>query len=161
SRFPPMLAVMTHASPEQALMQMLLGTVVGRALTYAAEVGIADCLKDGPKSAAEIAHQLGLHEDATYRLMRALSAVGVFAEVHQKEFALTPISELLRTDTPRSMQAMAAHLGFEPMYRSFAELDYSMRTGKSAFMKIYGTDIFEWFAAHPREQKVFDRAMTE
>jgi hypothetical protein len=152
---------MTHPSPEQTLLQMLLGAMVSRALTYAAEVQVADCLKERPQSAAAIAQTLGLHEDATYRMMRALSAVGVFAELPGKEFALTPLSDPLRTDAPHSMQAWVAHLGFEPMYRSFAELDYTMRTGKSAFMKIYGTDIFEWLAAHPREQKTFDRAMSE
>jgi hypothetical protein len=46
-------------------------------------LGIADQLKDGPKSYEIVAEACGAHPTSLYRLLRALAAIGVFREVWQ------------------------------------------------------------------------------
>ena len=45
--------------------------------------------------------------------MRMLASVGVFTEEPRGKFALTPLGEMLKTDVPGSMRAMAMMLGDE------------------------------------------------
>ena len=74
-------------SPDQIIMQMLFGKFISRALTVAAELAIADHLKDGAKRVAELGSKSGTNEDGLYRLLRALSSVGVFKEKALRVFA--------------------------------------------------------------------------
>jgi DNA-binding IclR family transcriptional regulator len=46
----------------------------------AAKLRIADHLKDGPRTVAELAATTKTHEGTLYRLLRALASIGVFTE---------------------------------------------------------------------------------
>src|ERR687894_1264152 len=70
------------------------------------ELGVPDQLADGPRSADEIAEATGSHAPSLYRVMRALTATGVFHETRDHRFELTSISDLLRSDHPYSMRGM-------------------------------------------------------
>ena len=48
------------------------------------EADIADHLKSGPKSAAALARETNTNEGALYRILRALSSVGVFTQRGQR-----------------------------------------------------------------------------
>ncbi len=45
-----------------------------------AELGVADLLVEGPRSAAEIAAALGVHQPTLHRLLRALAGEGVVSD---------------------------------------------------------------------------------
>ncbi|MDQ2840368.1 MAG: ArsR family transcriptional regulator, partial [Acidobacteriota bacterium] len=47
-----------------------------QALYAAAKLGVADLLRDGPRTAAEIACELQVNETALYRVLRALASEG-------------------------------------------------------------------------------------
>jgi hypothetical protein len=47
------------------------------------------------------------------------------------------------------------------VWRSWGELEYSVRTGKSAWHKVTGATSFEYFAANPEQRAVFNDAMSE
>jgi hypothetical protein len=69
--------------PRFALLELLsiaTGYQRSRALMVAAELGIADLLRAGPRSVEELAAATGTHAATLYRLLRALAAVGVFEE---------------------------------------------------------------------------------
>ncbi len=53
---------------------------------------------------------------------------------------------------------MAIMVGQEH-YHAFAELLYSVQTGKTAFDKVYGQPVFDFLSKHPEQAKVFDEAM--
>src|SRR5215471_14478388 len=76
-----------------------------------ATLGIADLLAAGPRNADELARSVGAHPRSLYRLLRALTHVGVFAEDEEHRFRLTAMAELLRTDTPGSLRAFALSYG--------------------------------------------------
>lgn len=62
------------------LLDLIVGKWLSQAICAAAELGIADLLKDGPRSSTEIAAATGASEDGVYRLLRALGCVGLFTE---------------------------------------------------------------------------------
>ncbi|MFX8786151.1 hypothetical protein ABTM90_20225, partial [Acinetobacter baumannii] len=65
---------------------------------------MADALQAGPQSVTALAHTLNLHEESLYRLLRALSSLGIFEEQADRHFALTPQGDLLREESPGSMR---------------------------------------------------------
>ena len=91
------------------LIRMIHGFRVTQILAVAAQLGIADLLADGPKSAAELAERTKTHTGALHRLLRALAGNGVLAEDDRGRFALTPLGGLLRTDDPGSARALAIY----------------------------------------------------
>ena len=83
---------------------MANGYQVSQAIHVAAVLGIADLLEAGPRSADELGEATGAHAPTLYRVLRALSSVGLFAESDGR-FGSTPLSGYLRTDAPTSLRA--------------------------------------------------------
>jgi len=146
--------------PQMELHTLITGKWVMQAVYAAAELGIADLLKDGPRSSADVARQCATNEDATYRLMRALSNVGVFEERDGRLFALAPAGEYLRSDVPGSLRAFARFVGYAPSWRAWGEILHSVRTGEPGADRVFGENLFEYFAKHLDESAIFDAAMT-
>src|SRR3954453_2260566 len=93
------------------IMALASGAWRAQALYVAAKLGIADLLRDGPKQTPRLAAACGAGPDALFRLMRALVSIGVFAGNPDGSFALTPASELLRSDTAGSLRDYAIMQG--------------------------------------------------
>lgn len=147
-------------SQAMALMDLTAGKWVSQAVAVAAELGIADRLKDGARTAADIARAANASEDGVYRLLRALASVGLFAETGRGRFRLTPLGKLLRTDSPQALGGYARFTGHESTWRPWGELRHSVRTGEPAFDHVFGMPVFEYFAKMPESAAVFDAAMT-
>jgi hypothetical protein len=141
-------------------MEMIFGFTLSRSIAVAAQLGVADLLKDGPKSTDELARAIGVHSGALYRLLRALSGAGVFAEEADGRFSLTPMSELLRGDAPQSLRAFAAMMADEVNFEMWAELPYSVQSGKPAAPHKLGMPWFAWLEQNPAKGKEFHDAMT-
>jgi hypothetical protein len=146
--------------PPVQLMQMLFGFAASRAIGVSAELRIADLLKDGSKSAEELAQQTGVHARSLYRVLRACASIGVFAEDDEKKFSLTPLAEPLRSDAPGSLRAFAEMITCDWQFQTWAELPYSVKTGKPSFDKVHGTSSFDYFWSNEKAGKVFNDAMT-
>ena len=149
---------MTKASPSRQLDRMITGYWISQAIYAAAKFSIADHLKDGPRSVEELAEATSTNADALYRLLRALASVGIFAEVESRQFELTPLAEPLQSDVAGSKRALALMSGDE-QFRAWAEIDYSIQTGGTAFEKVFGKPIFDYLGDHPDKARIFDAAM--
>jgi hypothetical protein len=147
-------------SPPEVLTHLIAGKMITQAIAVAAHLRIADHLADGPKSADDLARKCGAQAENLYRLLRALSNVGVVAEHDGKTFSLTPVGLPLRTDVPGSLASMAIATGEAFHSAAWSGLLHSVRTGESAFRHVHGSGIFEWLQAHPPELAVFGHAMT-
>ena len=150
---------MNEVPATQTLLQLISGYWVSQSIYVAAKLGIADALRDGPRTCEELGTAVGAHARSLYRVMRALASVGVFAATDGGRFALTPLAELLRTGEPSSMRALAIMLG-EESYRAWGDLLYSVQTGQPAFDRIFNIRRFEYLAQHPEAADVFNEAMT-
>jgi hypothetical protein len=103
---------------------------------------------------AELAAETGADADTLLRLLRALASDGIFAEEEPGVFRNTAASELLTVD------------GWDDFARLFggtwldaiAGLDAS---GEASFPRVLGQEFWSWFASHPDERAVFDRAMAQ
>lgn len=149
---------MSETSAHQQIDEMITAYWISQAIYAAAKFGIADELKDGPKSVEQLAELTSTNADALYRLLRALSSRGIFAEGESRQFSLTPLAEVLRSDVPGSKRALALMSGDE-QFRVWAEIDYSIQTGNIAFDKVYGKPIFDYLGEHPEKARIFDAAM--
>jgi hypothetical protein len=145
--------------PSVAMLRMISSFRVSRAIYVAAKLGIADLLKDGPKSSDELARLTSTHSPSLYRVIRALASVGVFAEDEQGRFTLTPIAATLQSDAPGSLHAWAIMALGEEDYQAWGDLMHSVRTGESAFTHVFGTGVWQYRAQHSEYAKVFDEAM--
>lgn len=146
--------------PPVQLMQLLFGLTTSRAIGVAAELCIADKLKDGPKSVEELAGQAGVHARSLYRVLRACASIGVFSEDTEKRFSLTPLAEPLLSDAPGSLRAFAVMFTTDWQYQTWADLPYSVKTGKPAFDKVFGMPMFDYFWKNQKAGKEFNEAMT-
>jgi len=149
-------------SPAEQLLQWLNGMRIARALHVAATLGIADLLSAGPQSLTKLAEQTQTHEDSLYRLLRALSTIGVFEETEPRFFALTPLSALLQTDEPGSLRNMARMFGSDWQWHSWEGLLESVRSGQPYFQQAYQMDLWEYFSSvAPEEGQLFDAALSD
>jgi hypothetical protein len=78
----------SNAATPQELLRLATGFWISQAIFVVAQLGIADLLRDGPRSAAQLAEAVGAHPDALHRILRALAGVGVFREEGEGHFAL-------------------------------------------------------------------------
>jgi hypothetical protein len=145
--------------PSAALLKMITDYWVSQAVSTAAQLGIADFLKDGPKRSEELAPAVGADARALYRLLRALTSVGVFVEDEDSRFGLTPLGTYLQSDVPGSLRAIAIFFGTE-FFRAGSRLAYSVQTGQPAFDHVFGMGFFEYLERHPESGRVFNEAMT-
>lgn len=142
------------------MANMTSGYIVSQMIGIAAELGIADLLKDGPLESDQLAKTVGASPDALYRVMRALASVGIFSEVGDRCFQLTPLADCLRTGVPGSMRSWARAVVADHFWRAWQEFLYSVRTGQPAYEHVHGIGAFDYFSRNPDTGRVFDEAMT-
>jgi hypothetical protein len=130
---------------------------LSQAIHTVAALGIADLLTDGPRNADRLAEAAGCSASHLARLMRALCAVGLFAE-RDGSFQLTALSRCL-CKGPESLRPMAMFHG-EEMYRAFGGLVDNVRTGEPAWNAAFGTSVWEYFHRHPERSALFDQVMS-
>lgn len=151
-------ATKDETSPRAGLNRKLAGYRVTQSIFAVTALGTPDLLRDGPKSCDELAQSTGTDPWALPRALRFITREGIFTEDSQGRFASTPLAELLRTDVPGSARAQALIVG-ELGWRTWGELLYSVRTGKTAFEHAYGTKFYDYLAQHAHEASLFSTGM--
>lgn len=158
----------THSAPTQlpsqaVIFDMALGYLVSRGLHVATELGIADRLKDGPKSIEELARATGAHQQSLYRLLRMLAGHGVFAEASPGQFQLTPLGAVLQAGVAGSVADAVKMIGDlagdGSWWTAVGHLRHSIMTGQPGFDYVQGTGFFEYLAQHPAGGTWFDRGL--
>ena len=149
-----------EVTAQEQMLRIISGFWISRAVYIAAKLGIPDQLKHSPKTANDLAADTGTHAPSLYRVLRALAGVAVFAEDSKGRFSLTPISETLLSDSPGSVRAFAMTELGEEHYPAWGDLMHSVKTGAIAFDHHFGMDVWEFFAQHPENAKIFNDAMS-
>jgi ubiquinone/menaquinone biosynthesis C-methylase UbiE len=147
-------------SAADRLFLLIQGFRVSRMIRVAAQLGLADLLADGPKTAEELASAVDCDAPSLNRMLRALASLGVFARHEDGHFALTPLSQLLRDGVPSSLRSFALHFTEGEEHEVWYDLLYSMRTGEPAFPHRYGAGFFDYLASHPESAAAFNARMT-
>jgi len=129
-------------------------------LATAAELRVADALVAGPLTAAELAGKLECDAGITFRLLRALSTLGIVAPAEDGRFQLGALGQFLRSDVPGSMRALS-EMGGRPWHdRCWEKLTESVRSGRSGAELAFGTNLWDYFSKAPGDFANFNEAMT-
>jgi hypothetical protein len=142
------------------MRDLIAGYWVSRLIYVAAKLGLADLLKNRPRTADDLAAATGVKPWALYRVLRTLASYGVFEEIKGKRFRLTPLGNTLRTDVPASMHGFALMLVEKHVWNAWEQLLHAVQTGELPFNKIYGLPFYQYLEQHPDDLKVFGESMT-
>lgn len=124
-----------------------------------AELGVADVLGDVPQSASALAAAVKADPDALGRLLRLLSAHGVFATTRDG-FAHSPASRLLQAEHPQSMRALVRMFGLRSNWDTFGALDHSIRTDEPAANQVLPNGFWGHLAQDAEASAIFGAAMS-
>jgi hypothetical protein len=145
--------------PEVVLIEGTLGLVDAKSLAVVAELGVADELADGPRTAADVAERVGADADALGRVLRYLVGRGFFRTTRDGRYRNNKRSDLLR-DAPDSMRAWARFYGSRWHLSIWNELEHSVRTGGSATQAGLGHPFWEYLTDVDTDAgELFDAAM--
>ena len=151
---------MPEVPPPIAMLQLISGFWISRCIYITAKLGLADLVKEGPKTAAELAASTATHAPSLFRVLRALASVGMFTQDDKDRFGITPLSETLRAGVPGSLRAFAMTELGEEHYPAWGDLMHSVQTGGIAFDHTFGMNAWEFFKRHPANAKIFNDAMS-
>jgi hypothetical protein len=117
-----------------------------------------DALLAGPRSAPEVAGEVGADAAVLERVLRALAAYGVVVEHPGRRFTPSPVGELLCADRPGSQRGAVLARGWV-YYGALAGLLPAVRAGAVPFELTHGVRFFEHLAAHPEQGSAFQASM--
>jgi len=149
----------TERLPSEQMVQMVGSYWLSQSLGAVARLGIPDRIAAQPRTSEEIAKAAGIDPDATRRVMRALASVGVFRQLEDSRFALTPLGETLRSNVPGSVRDFAVMLTDAPHWQSWGRFLETLKSGRSILKTVLGMELWEWYSHHPEDADAFSLAM--
>ncbi|MCG5258982.1 methyltransferase [Cupriavidus gilardii] len=152
------LAIQTEDKSGLYVLDMAMGYSVQAALRVAAMLGLADHLRDGPKTAAELGAATESEPRRLTQVLRLLCTREVFREDEQGRYHLTPAAENLRSDHPRSLRDAVMMITHPALWNSASQLIETVK-GRSAFKKSSGMYFWEYWAKAEQDQEHFDVGM--
>jgi hypothetical protein len=145
-------------TPAEALSRLADGYLITQLLHVAVELRVPEALAAGPRTAVDLAAEVGADPDVLHRVLRGLAAEGVLDEGPGGRFGLTAVGALLDGAHPSSMRgAVAARGGL--YYAALSGLLEATRTGGTPFDVAHGTTFFAHLAADPERGAAFQASM--
>lgn len=139
-----------------------MGMWTSQLLHTAVEPGIPEAMpKDGGASVPTLAELTGTNPDTLGRLLRALSATGVFAPAEDGRYVHTEQSLVLREDHPDTIHHWVLVYGAPWVRKSCAWMAEVVRTGREVFQTEFGRPLWACFQNEPADQMLFQRGMAE
>jgi hypothetical protein len=132
----------------------------GYLLAAIAELGIADQLADGPRTASELAVAVGCDADALHRALRAAAVSGLVRLDRAGRFHATRLTRALASDAPYYSADWCAYMMSPAHQAAWGDLVQTIRTGEPTFRRVHGMSVFEWFDSHPVEGSNFTAGLS-
>ena len=152
------------ADPAEANLDQLLQYARGLERTQmvyaAADLGIADLLAGGPRSTDELAASSGARQPELYRLLRALTSLGMLTQPQPNVFGLTDLGQMLRSDHPEGLRDLVLWNGSGWRLRAWADIVHTVRTGETGMQTEFGEGLYAYLEDHPADAEVFNGVMT-
>lgn len=149
-----------HVAARMKLSQLEFGHMATQVVGVAVQLKLPDAIGDHERSAEELASEYDTPPQTMNRLLRALAALEVLTENSPGRFTLTQVGSLLRTDRPDSMHAFTRIRTDPAIMQSWQRLDFSVRTGRTAFDEVFGTDFFSHLKIQSAMSALFNAAMS-
>lgn len=126
------------------------------AVSTACKLNLFDHLQEA-KTAKQLANELSLNEEKLLLLLNALCNIG-FLDKTSDFFKCNFLSEFLTENNPESLKYACLNWSEEHL-SAWQNLDYSIRTGKSSFEKIYKKPFFDFLNDNPKKLHAYHKAM--
>lgn len=125
------------------------------AISTAIRVGVIDTVHEGPKTAAEIAVECELAPNYVHRLLRALTAYGLFTRTDD-HYSLTPVSKPLLAEHPSSFREIFLFYYSPDRLAACRHMPEVVARGDiSGYELEYGCTQFEYFEQNPEFGETF------
>jgi ubiquinone/menaquinone biosynthesis C-methylase UbiE len=151
---------MPSAKPILKLLDLIQSHRITAVIYVAAKLGIAELLRDGPRTVGELAKATAADSDALGRLLTALSTVGVCSLAGEDRYSLTEMGAGLDGDAEHSFKHWAIFEG-KMLSTRWNDMLESIMTGKTAAEIQNVADSFELMARIPENVSMFNAAMTD
>jgi hypothetical protein len=147
-------------APAAAVWELGVGYFVSRTIYAGIELGVMDALAVGPRSASEVAAEQQLDAPSLFRLMRALAASGILAQLDDGRFQLAAMGEVLVSGHPSGIRE-GLLMFHQPMFwKSWEGLADAVRKGGPAFDQVFGQPVFDWLTDQPEASRHYNTGMT-
>jgi len=149
-----------YTSQGKLLRELIMGFRTTQIIATAAKLELAARLENGPQSAAALAAATKTNEGRLYRLLRALTSLGILDKNDDATFSLTPLGNLLRDDVSGSLRNVAILYGEPWLWEAYAQLPYSIENTTPAFDHAHGRGLYDFLKQNPPAAEKFNKAMT-
>ena len=141
------------------LFDLIQSHRVTAVIYVAAELGIAELLRNGTRSLNDLAEATGADRHALGRLLTALSTVGICSRVGADGYSLTEVGAALDSSAEKSFKAWAIFEG-DMLFKSWHGMETVM-TGRTAAQLLGAGNSFELMARTPANVGLFNAAMAD
>jgi hypothetical protein len=145
------------AADRQALVEVMHLGLLWHCLCAITRLEVPERLAAGPLPLAQLAAAVGAHQDALRRVLR-LVADHHIVTFEGDRVGLTDRGRLLCRDHPSSLSAAFAAVGAPDLAHGLTD---TLRTGRAAAPRVLGMGYWDYLAAHPDQQALFDQAMVQ
>jgi O-methyltransferase domain/Dimerisation domain len=142
------------------LFDLIQSHRVTAVIYVAAELGIAELLRDGARSLDQLTEATGADRHALGRLLTALSTVGLCSRVDADRYSLTEIGAALDSAAEKSFKAWAIFEG-DMLFKSWHGLLETIMTGRTAAHLLGARNSFDLMARAPSNVGIFNAAMAD
>jgi hypothetical protein len=145
------------AADRQALVEVINLGLLWHCLCAITRLEVPERLAAGPLPVVELAAAVSADQDALWRVLRLVADHSIVTFVGDR-VDLTDRGRLLCRGHPSSLQAAFATVGDSDVAHGLTE---TLRTGRAAAPRVLGMPYWDYLAAHPDQQALFDEAMVQ
>jgi hypothetical protein len=142
-----------EAQLPRRLQQLMDGYLTTQVLYAASELGMLDALATHPRTADELAEAVGVAASQLRRILRGLVIEAVAVENVDGTFELTVLGSAL------AQRSGPIHARANLYYRAAGGLLDALRSGGTAFERVYGRSFFAYLDADSDAQAAFEASM--
>ena len=142
------------------LFDLIQSHRVTAVIYVAARLGLAELLRDGPRTPRELAKASGADERSLDRLLVALSTIGICSRTGEGGYALTEVGACLDGEAAQSFKGWAIFEA-ELLSKTWSGLLETVMTGKTSAELQGFASSFEMMGRAPELVDKFNLAMTE
>lgn len=133
----------------------------GQILHAGVVLGLFDVIDHTATPAREIADQLDSDPDRSYRLLRALAAIGVLREQEHRRFSITSLGEFFQADHPETVADYTLLKQSSELISAMLHLPDIVRDGgPDGFVREFECPFYEFAEKNPDFADRFHRALS-
>ncbi|MFC5153680.1 methyltransferase [Streptomyces amakusaensis] len=152
---------MADGADRDLIVRLAFGGMAAQTLRAAARLRVVELIGCRQCRASDVAAEAGAEPQPMHRLLRALAGLGLLRDHAHETFSVTPAGAFLDPVHPASLTSFVRMFTDPAMIRAWEHLDSSVRTGRTAFDTVFGTDFFSHVARHPELSADFNEAMSQ